>query len=476
VRIRLFDSLAREMRDFAPQEEGVVRMYSCGPTVYGPSHIGNFRANVCWDVVRRTLELAGNRVRKVMNITDVGHLTRDDVADAGEDKMEVTARREGVEPLAIAQRYIDRFHRDRKALRIKDAEAYPRATEHIPGMIALIERLVARGHAYAVNGSVYFEVATFPAYGRLSGNTVDRLVAGARVEPHPDKRHPADFALWKSDPNHLQQWDSPWGRGFPGWHIECSVMGPALLGTPTLDLHTGGEDHLFPHHECEIAQSEGASGLPLSRYWIHNRFMSLEGRRMGKSEGNAVTLDDLVAQGADPVAVRYLLLSVAYRQPMKFTLDGVEGAARSVERIRACVRNLVEEAKARPLAEEEGARLDALGAAFRDALADDFNTSAALGQVFDAVRWVNARGAFDPAGAARVRGLFGVFDSVLDVLREEGGAPSGPSDAEIEALVRARQEARARKDFAASDRLRKEIEAKGVVLEDTPRGPRWTRR
>jgi cysteinyl-tRNA synthetase len=477
VKVRLFDSLTRELRDFEPQEPGLVLMYACGPTVYGPAHIGNFRANVCWDVVRRVLELAGLRVRKVMNITDVGHLTRDDTADGGEDKMEVTARKEGVDPLAIAQRYIDRFHRDRVALRIRDAEAYPRATEHVAGMIALIEKLIARGHAYAVNGSVYFEVATFPAYGRLSGNTIDALVAGARVEPHPDKRHPADFALWKSDPKHLQQWDSPWGRGFPGWHIECSVMSAGVLGAPTIDLHTGGEDHLFPHHECEIAQSEGATGLPMARYWLHNRFMNVEGRKMSKSLGNFWTLDDLVAKGHDPVAVRYLLLSTQYRQPMNFTEEGVRGAARSVERIRTCVRNLVEERGAPPLAAEEAARLDGFGAAFREALFDDFNTSGALGQVFDAVRFVNARPAWDAAGAARVRALFAGFDEVLDVLREDAGAAAaGPADAEIDALVAARQDARARKDFAESDRLRKEIESKGVVLEDTPRGPRWTRR
>ena len=480
MKIRLFDSLTREVRDFEPQESGLVRMYACGPTVYGPAHIGNFRANVCWDVVRRVLELGGYRVRKVMNITDVGHLTRDDTADGGEDKMEVTARKEGVEPLAIAQRYIDRFHRDRKALRIKDAEAYPRATEHVAGMIALIEKLVERGHAYAVNGSVYFEVSTFPAYGRLSGNTVDSLVAGARIEPHPDKRHPADFALWKSDPKHLQQWDSPWGRGFPGWHIECSVMGPAVLGVLTLDLHTGGEDHLFPHHECEIAQSEGATGLPTARYWMHNRFMNVEGRKMSKSLGNYWTLDDLVARGHDPVAVRYLLLSTQYRQPMNFTEEGIHAAAKSVERIRTCVRNLVQDRDAPALSEEESARLDGFASAFREMLFDDFNTSGALGQVFDAVRFVNARAAWEVHGASRVRRLFEEFDSVLDVLRVDGAgataAPAGPADAEIDALVAAREAARKRKDFAGSDRLRKEIESKGVVLEDTPRGPRWTRK
>jgi cysteinyl-tRNA synthetase len=476
LRIRLHDSLSGEVRDFEPQEPGVVKMYACGPTVYGPAHVGNFRANVCWDVLRRTLEMAGLRVRKVMNITDVGHLTRDDTADGGEDKMEVTARTEGVDPLAVAQRYIDRFHRDRKALRIKDAAVYPRATEHIPQMIALVQRLLSRGHAYVVKGSVYFEVASFPGYGKLSRNTVDALVAGARIEPHPDKRHPADFALWKSDPAHLQQWDSPWGRGFPGWHIECSVMSVEHLGTRTLDIHTGGEDHLFPHHECEIAQSEGAWGVPFSRFWLHNRFMNVEGRKMSKSLGNYWTLDDLAAKGCDPVAVRYLLLSTHYRQPMNFTLEGIAGAAAAVERIRGCLRNLHEDAGAPALTAEEAGVLDRLDAEFRDALAADLNTSEALARVHDAVRRVNARGPCDPAGAARVRALFGSFDLLLDVLREDAAPAAGAEDAEIDRLVAEREAARKARDFARSDALRKELVDRGVLLEDTPRGPRWTRK
>ncbi len=483
MKVRLHDSLSGETRDFEPQEPGVVKMYACGPTVYLPAHIGNFRANVCWDVLRRTLELAGYRVRKVMNITDVGHLTRDDAADGGEDKMEVSARKEGVDPLAIAQRYIDRFQEDRKALRIKEAEAYPRATQHIPGMIALIERLVARGHAYAVNGSVYFEVATFPGYGKLSKNTIDKLEAGARIEPHPDKRHPADFALWKTDPDHLQQWDSPWGRGFPGWHIECSVMSVEMLGTTTLDIHTGGEDHLFPHHECEIAQSEGAYGVPLSRFWLHNRFMNVEGRKMSKSLGNYWTLQDLVEKGHSPVTVRYLLLSTHYRSPMNFTLEGLRGAERAVYRIRTCLANLLEDPSTPALGAEEEAQIGAFEQGFRDGLADDLNTSAALSSVFDAVRWVNSRPAWDPAGAGRVRTLFAVFDSVLAVLEgglivhvASGGPPGEASEEVVKALLKERHAARANRDFARADAIRKQLDGMGVVLEDTPRGPRWTRR
>ncbi len=504
--IRLHDSLSGETRPFLPAEPGVVTLYACGPTVYAPAHIGNFRTNVCWDVLRRTLELFGHRVRKVMNITDVGHLTRDDTADGGEDKMEVAARSEGVDPLAVAQRYIDRFHRDRRALRIRDAEAYPRATEHIGGMIALIERLVAKGHAYVVGGNVYFEVATFPAYGRLSRNTLENLVAGARVEPHPDKRHPADFALWKTDPDHLQQWDAPWGRGFPGWHIECSVMAAACLGVPTLDIHAGGEDHLFPHHECEIAQSEGAYGVPFARFWLHSRFMNVEGRKMSKSLGNFWTLDDVVERGHDPVAVRYLLLSTHYRAHVNFTEEAIEGAAKAVERIRGCLRNLRTHSDA-TLTDGTAARAGTIEAGFRAALADDLNVSAALAQVHEAVRWVNSRDTWEVSDADRIRALFGVFDDVLDVLTPVpahaagggrggaagergavGGGGAGPGgtmgagaaggpvpDSVVEAKIAEREAARLARDFPRSDALRAEIAALGVVLEDTPRGPRWHR-
>ena len=477
MKIRLHDSLAGAVRDLETAEPGVAKVYTCGPTVYLPQHIGNFKTFVFEDLLCRTLALAGYRVRQVMNITDVGHMTADDVADGGGvDKMEVSARREGVEPLAVAARITERFHRDRKALRIRDADAYPRATEHIPEMIDVILRLVSRGHAYVVGGNVYFEVATFPGYGKLSKNTVASLEAGARVEVNPEKRHPADFALWKTDEKHIMQWDSPWGRGFPGWHIECSAMAVKHLGTPTLDIHCGGEDHLFPHHECEIAQSEGAFGVPFARHWLHGRFMNIEGRKMSKSLENFWTLDDLVAKGCDPVAVRYHLLSAHYRSPMNFSLEGIAGAAAAVERIRGCLRNLVEDPAAPPLG-SEGAKPLSFQRGFEEALADDLNISEALARVHDAVRWVNSRPAWDGLAAAGIRELFGVFDQVLDVLRVEGGpSPSGPSDADIESLVADREAARKSRDFPRSDALRKRLLDLGVVLEDTPRGPRWTRR
>jgi cysteinyl-tRNA synthetase len=474
VRVRLHDSLTGTLLPVETAEPGVAKIYTCGPTVYLPQHIGNFKTFVFEDVLCRTLALAGLRVRQVMNITDVGHMTADTLADAaGEDKMEKSARAEGTTPLAIAARITERFHRDRRALRIRDAESYPRATDHVPEMIAIIEELVRRGHAYAVGGNVYFEVATFPGYGKLSKNTVASLEAGARVEVNPEKRHPADFALWKTDPHHLMQWDSPWGRGFPGWHIECSAMAVKHLGTRTLDVHCGGEDHLFPHHECEIAQSEGAFGVPFARLWVHGRFMNVEGRKMSKSLGNFWTLDDLVAKGHDPVAVRYHLLSTHYRAPMNFTLDGIAAAATAVERIRGAVRNLLVEEGGAP---RPGWATD-METGFRQALADDLNVSEALAKVHEAVRRANAVPAWSPEGAAAVRSLFGVFDSVLDVLREDppAAAPAA-DDAAVDALVAEREAARKSRDFARSDAIRKELESRGIALEDTPRGPRWTRR
>ena len=291
----LHDTLTRRKQPFVPVSPGRVRMYNCGPTVYGRTHIGNFRAFLFADVLRRWLEASGYAVAQVMNITDVGH-ARDDDPDSTDDKLEAAARTERLDPWKIAEKYTALFFQDLDALGILRAHHYPRATRYIPEMIAIIERLIETGHAYQVGGNVYYAVATFPEYGKLSGNTGDELLAGARVEVNEQKRDPRDFALWKTDPRHLMQWDSPWGRGFPGWHIECSAMSRALLGEGTLDLHTGGEDNIFPHHDCEIAQSEGAFGVPFVKYWGHTRFLQVDGGKMSKSLGNLYTLDDTGAE------------------------------------------------------------------------------------------------------------------------------------------------------------------------------------
>ena len=499
---RFHDSLTREVRDFVPQEPGVVRMYNCGPTVYGKPQIGNWRSNVCWDVLRRALELGGFRVRQVMNITDVGHLTVDDVADAsGEDKMEFAARREHLDAWGVARKYTDYFFDVARKLNLRPAEQYPRATAHVPEMIAHIEELVRRGHAYATpTGNVYFSVATFPAYGRLSGNTVGDLDAGARVEVLDEKRDPADFALWKRDEKHQMQWDSPWGRGFPGWHIECSAMSRKYLGD-TLDIHTGGEDNVFPHHECEIAQSEGLTGKPFVRYWLHTRFLLVDGAKMSKSKGTMYVMEDVEdhfgARGDRARlqqawrALRYYLLSAHYRVPMNFTWDALDSAAETVKSLDAMVRNLDEDVQCADRAEVEPACRRA-GERFLAALKDDLNISAALAVVHEFRGFVNRTRPCSPGDTHRIRAQIESFDSVLglDLLlgpdddgaapsADEGGRPSAgastPADDGVNRLIAERQAARAARDFARADAIRKELAALGIVIEDTPQGVKWHR-
>jgi cysteinyl-tRNA synthetase len=473
---RFHDSLTRSVREFTTVEPGVVRMYNCGPTVYGKQQIGNYRTYVCWDVLRRALELGGYEVRQIVNITDVGHLVIDDVADAGgEDKMEFAAKRDKLDAWAVAKKYTEHHFACLKKLNILPAERFPRATEHIPEMIAHIEALIANGHAYATPaGNVYFSVKSFPAYGKLSGNTVEALDAGARVEVLEEKRDPADFALWKRDEKHQMQWDSPWGRGFPGWHIECSAMSRKYLGD-TLDIHTGGEDNAFPHHECEIAQSESLTGKTFVNYWLHTRFLLVDGAKMSKSKGTMYTIDDLEERAVSIRVLRYFLLSAHYRAAMNFTFEALDGAKTTVDGLDAMVRGIAESAS-RPDRAEVAAACDKAGREFLAALQDDLNISSALSAVHEFRAFVNKSGPYSPGDVAHVRARIAAFDSVLglDLLAAPTSAAAG--DAAIDALVAERQAARKAKDFAKSDAIRKELDAKGIVVEDTPNGVRWFRK
>jgi cysteinyl-tRNA synthetase len=474
--LRLHDSLSGETRAFEPLHPGEVRMYNCGPTVYRRNHIGNYRAYMLADLLRRTFEYEGWRVVQIMNITDVGHLTEDDVADAqGEDKLVAEARRRGVlDPYQIARQVEAWFHQDRAALRIRDAERYPRATEHVPEMIAMIEALIASGHAYAAGGSVYFSVESFPRYGALSGNTVSALSAGAggRVEERSDKRNPHDFALWKRDDKHLMQWDSPWGRGFPGWHIECSAMSRKYLGD-TLDVHTGGPDNRFPHHECEIAQSECVTGRTFVRFWLHCGRLELGGRKMSKSSGEILTVPDLLARGFDGADLRLFLLRHHYRAPLPFEEATLEDAART----RAKLNNFVyHEMADRPESDprpEIGAAINRARGDFRAALEDDLNTSAALAAIHELMTSVN-RLAPGRADAARAVDAIREFDRIFDVLATPPAASQ--DDAGIDALVAERDAARRARDFARADAIRAELAARGIELLDGAEATRWRRR
>ncbi len=465
----LHDTLTRKKEPFVPLSPPAVRMYNCGPTVYSAAHIGNFRAFLFADVLRRWLEVSDFRVTQVMNITDVGH-ARDDDPDFGEDKLQAAAAKERLDPWKVAEKYTQLFLQDLDALGIQRPQHQPRATQYVPQMIAIIQRLVAAGHAYVAGHEVYYSVPSFPAYGRLSGNTGADLLAGARVEVREEKRDPRDFALWKSDPRHVMQWDSPWGKGFPGWHIECSAMSRACLGDGTLDIHTGGEDNVFPHHECEIAQSEGAFGVPFVRHWLHARFLQVEGTKMSKSLGNLYTVDQLAQMGHPPVAVRFALIRSHYRQVLNFTFDGLRQAAADVRRLRLFAAELQDAAAgAAPPAAPPAFVADAV-AKFDAGMDDDLNLSAALDGVFTLLNEANrlrARGADAAAALAALRR----FDRVLGVLEQ---APRS-LDAEVEALIARRNAARAARDFAAADAIRAQLASRGIELLDGKDGVKWRR-
>jgi cysteinyl-tRNA synthetase len=451
--MQLYDSLSKKTKQFPEESVGPVTIYACGPTVYHYASIGNLRTFLTTDTLRRYLEYRGREVRLVMNITDVGHMLND--ADVGEDKLEVAAAKEGKTPEEIARFYEEIFFRDMDALGFKRAWKHPRATEHIPQMVALVEKLLEEGHAYVTEkGDVYFDVASFAGYGKLSGNSVEDLVAGARVEVKDDKKHPADFALWIQNPNHVMQWKGPRGiQGYPGWHLECSAMAKEYLGD-TLSLHVGGEDLKFPHHECEIAQSESANHAPFSRHWLHVSFLLVEGEKMSKSKGNTYTLSDLVAKGYSPEAVRFLLLSSHYRTQFNFTFDGLKAAERTLAQMRAVAETFASAESVKGSYEER----------LIEAMDTDLNVSAVLALAHEFMTEANKGMIDQKEGASFLR----AFDTIFGLKLFEVRAQEIPET--VQALAQMRIEARVNKDWTASDRLRDEIAAKGWVVEDTPQG------
>jgi cysteinyl-tRNA synthetase len=462
--MRLYDSLTRTLQEVDPIEPGHVKMYACGPTVYRYAHLGNLRSFMLYDLIRRALELEGVTVTEVMNITDVGHMTDESSAEAV-DKMQLATEDEGLTPEQIAQKYTDAVFDDAKALGIRPADRYPKATEHIQEMIDLTETLVDEGHAYVVdNGSVYYDVTSFDGYGKLSGNTLDKLREGHRdLETDPRKRHSADFALWKAaGPGRLMRWPSPWGEGFPGWHIECSAMSMKYLGD-RFDIHTGGTDLRFPHHEDEIAQSEGAVGHQVVSIWVHAGHLRQSGQKIAKSTGNVILVQDLRDRGFDPVSFRWLCFQTQYRSEMDFSWEAMAAADQRVKQLR---RHMAEWA---PAATELGDAAKAYDARVREALANDLHMPAVVAIVNELVRDLAV-----PAGEkyrlfAGGDGVPG-WDHVLGLDLEREATSGWEPTPEMRAKMNERDAARATKDYARSDALRDELAAMGLEVMDTPQG------
>jgi cysteinyl-tRNA synthetase len=464
--IRLYDTRTRSVRPLEPLEPGTVGIYTCGPTVYAPQTLGNMRSQLVPDLLRRVLIAAGDDVTFDTNITDVGHLVSD--ADEGDDKMEKAAAARGETAAEVAARFTTQWADDRRRLGCLEPDIVPRAADHIAEQIAMVETLEAQGHTYVIDDGVYFDTSTFPAYADFAGLRLDELEATGRVDTI-DKRHPADFALWKLTPpgvKRQQEWDSPWGRGFPGWHIECSAMATKYLGE-RFDIHTGGIDHVRVHHTNEVAQSECALDVhPWVGHWVHTEFLDLGGEKISKSKGHVLTVDTLVDEGIDPLAFRYFSLQGHYRQNQAFSLDAVRAAGTALRRLRL----LAFEARSAGGSPDPD-RLAADRRAFWSALADDLNAPAAIAALWDAVRRPD-----DVLTPADMWALLEEADTVLALgLGEPPDADQTGSDERIDALIAERAAARAAKDFATSDRIRDELAAEGIEVVDTPTGATWRR-
>ncbi|MBI4896065.1 MAG: cysteine--tRNA ligase [Candidatus Aenigmarchaeota archaeon] len=468
----VFDSLKRKKVIFKPLRDHAVSLYTCGPTVYDFAHIGNFRTYLVEDLLRRYLEHKGFTVHHVMNITDVGHMTSD--ADEGQDKIEKAASREKKTVWDIADFYTQAFLADSKTMKLKEPEQRPKAMAHVPEMIALIQKLIENKHAYVANNSVYYDISTFKKYGKLSGNSLKQLSAGAggRVGENADKKHPLDFALWIHNPAHVMQWDSPWGRGYPGWHVECSAMAQKYLGE-TIDIHMGGVDNKFPHHESEIAQSEGANKKPFVRYWLHTAHLLVNGEKMAKSTGNFYTVRDILAKGYMPETLRFALLSAHYRAHLNFSWDSMDHAQKTIDGLNEVVRKLQETKNGVAYNKKLGMATTKAQRAFERALDDDLNVSLALKAVFGVVHQVNQsleRKEFSEKNRKEILDFLHMVDRIFDVLQWQETDVITP---EQQQFIDDRQRARTQGDFATADRIRAALLKDGILLEDTPSGMRW---
>jgi cysteinyl-tRNA synthetase len=475
--LAVYNYLTRRKEEFEPIHEGYVSVYVCGPTVYDHSHVGHAKVYVSFDTIVRYLRYVGYQVRYVQNITDVGHLL-----DTGEDRIMKGVRRERVEPMELVETYMRSYFEDMDALNWVRPDISPRPSGHIPEQIELVKLLLERGHAYEVNRSVYFDVSSWPEYGKLSGRKVEEQEEGARVAVNPEKRHPADFAIWKNaEEDHILRWPSPWGWGYPGWHLECSVMATKYLGQP-FDIHGGGLENVFPHNECEIAQIEAATGERFCSYWLLNNMVTVDGVKMGKSLGNAIYIKDLLER-YDPMTIRFFILSSHYRSPTDFGEEALDAAARGLERLHGAVglvRDRLRDAEGEDTDAEWAAKLEGYRTRFVEVMDDDFNTPQAIATLFDLSREVNALlNSGEPVSRA-------TLEAIDSLYRESGGDVLGivPDDLVeqvggdlvddlLRLLTDLRQEARDARDWARADAIRDRLAEMGIALEDGPEGTRW---
>ena len=478
--LQVYNYLTRQKEVFKPLERGRVHMYVCGPTVYDHAHLGHAKLYVAMDVVVRYLRFLGYKVRYVQNITDVGHLL-----DTGEDRILKGARRERVEPMELVEMYTRSYFEDMDALGVVRPNISPRASAHIPEQIEWIKALIEKGYAYEVDGNVYFSVEKFPEYGKLSGRKVEELEPGARVEVREEKRHPADFALWKrAEPEHILRWPSPWGWGYPGWHIECSVMATKYLGE-TFDIHGGGLENIFPHNECEIAQAEAVTGKPFARYWILTGSLTVDGVKMSKSLGNFLTIKDALKLYR-PEVIRAFILSAHYRGPLDYSREAMQAAEQGVRRLHNTVRAVRARMKETPMPEGTAdlsymADLDPYREAFLAAMDDDFNTPKAMATLHELARMVNRMlDSGQPINHGTLAAIDQMFSElggqILGIIPDQLEPPevrSGLVDGLMDLILSIRQEYRAAKDWARADAIRQRLAELGIIVEDRPEGPTW---
>ncbi len=458
--MKIFNTLTREKQELVPVEEGTLRIYACGPTVYNYIHIGNARPLCVFDVLRRYFEWRGYKVNFVQNFTDI------------DDKLIKKANEEGITVKQVAERYIEEFWTDAKGLNVREATVHPKATENIDAIQDIITSLIEKGYAYESKGDVYFRAKKFDEYGKLSHQPLDDLEAGARIDVTEIKEDPMDFCLWKSAKPGEPYWDSPWGQGRPGWHIECSAMAGRFLGK-TIDIHCGGQDLIFPHHENEIAQSECANGCDFAHYWMHNGYINVDNRKMSKSLNNFFTVREVAnVYGYEPI--RYLMISSHYRSPINYSTDIIEQGKNALERLYTCRDNLDFALKNA----DEGGEVPEFLAKYRqefiDAMDDDFNTADAIGVLFSMVREINTMVA-EGAGKAAIEAAITLFDELTYVLGLVYNRKTDDLDAEVEALIEKRTAARKAKDFKTADAIRDQLKEMGITLEDTPQGVKWSR-